>query len=780
MRTPILARFASTRAFCSSAAVLLFLVAATALATRELRAPAPLPASAPAEAFSAERALADVRVLAAHPHPPGSEEHARVRAYLVERLRELGLEVEVQEASVAVQASPRRVLAGLVRNVVARRAGTRSGGQALALVAHYDSVPTGPGAADDASGVAVLLETARALAASPPLPNDVLFVVTDAEEAGLLGACAFLRDHPLAARVGAVVNFEARGQRGPAIMFETSGADAALIEALAAVVPEPVASSLASAIYGAMPNSTDLFVFKEQGIPGLNFAFIGGVSAYHTMLDRPDLLDPGSVQHAGTAALALARRLGAADLLEPPPGRSVYFSVLRAFVVRYSAALARPCCVLSVLALLVALVAGVRRQWIAWRAVLAGFLATFVAAALAVLLTFLVREIFCGAGAPAGRARWILFDRGDQLAQGLALLVVSLAALVFARARGLAKIEGLWCGALLWWAALALAGGVLLPEGAYVLSWPLFFAAAGLGLLVARPRQRAFGLAQGALVCLAVLPGIVLVVPLLGQVHQALTLEAAWLLAAVAVLLLGLLAPLLVLMTTPWRWPLCGGAALAGFMILLGAAFGADVDARHPRRDSALYCLDADAGRAYFATLDQELNDWSVQFHATEPRLSTIQALPLFCAECLVSEAPVATLPAALFDLEELEETPDERFCVLRLLPPSGTQSVFFSIAPGVPARLLEVDGREVLRAPAGAPGEESALGVALLFVAPPAAGVLLKLSFRTKEPVDVVTVATSDGLPELPGAEWTPRPEDVVPFPNVPDSVQVKRTFQL
>ncbi|MBI4879695.1 MAG: M28 family peptidase [Planctomycetes bacterium] len=771
------------RAGLCAAAAFALVAAATVVATRELRAPAPVPASAPAECFSAERALAHVRVLAARPHPVGSEEHARVRAYLVECFQELGLEVDVQEASVALQASARSVLAAAVQNVVARLAGTRPGGKAVALVAHYDSAATGPGAADDASGVAVLLETARALRASAPLPNDVLFVVTDAEEVGLLGACAFLREHPLAARVGAVLNFEARGQRGPAIMFETSGEDAALIEALAAVAPDPLASSLASAIYGAMPNDTDLTVFKEQGIPGLNFAFIGGLCSYHSMLDRPDLLAPGSVQHQGGAALALARRLGAADLAQAPRGRSVYFSVLRAFVVRYPAALARPLCALSALALLLALFAGVRRRWIAWGAVLVGFLAVLVAAALSVLLAFLVRELFCGAGAPASRARWILLDHGDLLAAGLLLLVVALCSLVFSRARGLCKVEGLWCGALLWWAALALASGVFLPEGAYVFSWPLLFAAAGLGLLVLRPRNRSFGPAQGVLVCLAILPGIVLVTPLLGMLHQALTLEAAWLLVAAAVLLLGLLAPLLALMTAPRRWPLCGGAAVAGFLVLLGAALRTDVDARHPRRDSALYCLDADAGRAFFATLDQELNDWSVQFHASEPRLRTLEeVLPFLHAECLVSAAPVATLPAAQFDLEELVETPEERSCVLRLLAPPGTRSVFLSIAAGVPARLLEVDGKEVLRAGAGAgaPRRETAAGVALRFVAPPAAGVLLKLVFRTKEPVEAVTVVTSDGLPELPGAEWAPRPEDVMPYPNVPDSVHVKRTFQL
>jgi len=82
------------------------------------------------------------------------------------------------------------------------------------LVAHYDSVPTGPGANDDGVGVATLLETARALTASAPLQNDVIFLFTDSEETGLLGAQAFVTEHLWAKEVEVVLNFEGRGNGG--------------------------------------------------------------------------------------------------------------------------------------------------------------------------------------------------------------------------------------------------------------------------------------------------------------------------------------------------------------------------------------------------------------------------------------------------------------------------------------------------------------------------------------------------------------------------------------
>jgi len=101
------------------------------------------------------------------------------------------------------------------------------------LVAHYDTVSRSPGAADDGAAVAALLETLRALNAGPPLRNDLIVLITDGEEPGMLGARAFVAEHPWLRDVGVVCNFEARGTRGPSIMFETSSDNGRLIREFA-------------------------------------------------------------------------------------------------------------------------------------------------------------------------------------------------------------------------------------------------------------------------------------------------------------------------------------------------------------------------------------------------------------------------------------------------------------------------------------------------------------------------------------------------------------------
>ncbi len=179
--------------------------------------PDPVPASAPPTEFSSGRALEHVRAIAQESHPMGSPENAGVRDYLLEELTALGLEPEVQKAT-AVNCCSRSgaFVAGTPENVLARLEGTAEGGKAFLLTAHYDSVSTAPGASDDGAGVAAMLETLSALRAGPPLRNDVIFLFTDGEEPGMLGARAFVEGHPWAEDVGAVLNLEARGNTGAA------------------------------------------------------------------------------------------------------------------------------------------------------------------------------------------------------------------------------------------------------------------------------------------------------------------------------------------------------------------------------------------------------------------------------------------------------------------------------------------------------------------------------------------------------------------------------------
>jgi hypothetical protein len=181
----------------------------------------------------------------------------------------------------------------------------------LFLAAHHDSSEKGPGAADDGAAVAAMLETVRALGQPR---NDLVVLITDGEEEGLLGADAFVREHPLGQDGGVLLNWEARGVSGPSLMFETSRDYAALAGLFTDTVPNPRGDSSMVEVYRLLPNNTDFTVFAANGFEGLNFAYIEGAARYHTEGDSIENLDRASLAHHGENMLALTRELGGTDL----------------------------------------------------------------------------------------------------------------------------------------------------------------------------------------------------------------------------------------------------------------------------------------------------------------------------------------------------------------------------------------------------------------------------------------------------------------------------------
>ncbi|MEM1448373.1 MAG: M20/M25/M40 family metallo-hydrolase [Planctomycetota bacterium] len=297
------------------AALATWLVVATLVLVGD-RPPAPLDLDAPPDVASGGRAMEILRRLAradgervSPPRPVGTAANARCRERLVEECRRVGLFPEVDERFCV---STYQGAAGTTRNVIARLRGGAARtepGSAILCMAHYDSVGAGPGIGDDLAAVAALLEVARALRAGEGTDRDVIFLFEDAEEHGLLGAEAFAQNHPWAADVGVVVNLEARGTTGPSMMFETGAGNAWAVEAWAGEVGRPSSTSVSVEVYRRMPNDTDYTVWRRRGVPGLNFAFIGDVTRYHTPIDDLEHLSPASLQHHASNALTAIRAL---------------------------------------------------------------------------------------------------------------------------------------------------------------------------------------------------------------------------------------------------------------------------------------------------------------------------------------------------------------------------------------------------------------------------------------------------------------------------------------
>jgi len=319
------------------------------LAVWTTQAPKPRPLDAPAAAFSATRAMTDIEQIARAPHPVGSPEHARVRAYLTARMTQLGLSPQEQAGPLSPASIQRLRKAGgdpdaadnQAINLIGVLPGKDRSQPAVMLMAHYDTVVGSPGAADDSTGVGAVLEAVRAIKARGPIERDLVVLLTDAEELNLDGARIFFGGHPLRDRIGSVVNLEARGGGGRAAMFETGHEAGPTVDlfrrAAARADGGTTATSLAVFMYEQMPNGTDFTIPKDRGIGGLNFAFIGRPAQYHSADATPENLDQGALQHLGSQALEAADALVRAPALPAKGPNTVYADVFGRLMLSHSA-----------------------------------------------------------------------------------------------------------------------------------------------------------------------------------------------------------------------------------------------------------------------------------------------------------------------------------------------------------------------------------------------------------------------------------------------------------
>ncbi|MGQ2990913.1 MAG: M20/M25/M40 family metallo-hydrolase [Brevundimonas sp.] len=327
------------------------LTLALVLGVLALQVPTPRGLGADPARFSAARAMTDVRAIARAPHPIGSAEHQRVQDVLFARMAALGLNPERQTGLLSPEAmrrmerwglDPSSPLTNLVGVLPASGPGADPRASAVLLMAHYDTTPKSPGAADDSAGVAAVLETVRAIRARGPIRRPLVVLLTDGEELNLDGARAFFSEHPWRERLGAVVNLEARGGGGRAMMFETGPGNRQTIDlfadASARAPGGPTSNSLAVVVYENMPNGTDFTLARERGLAGLNFAFIGRPDQYHAANATPDNLDQGALQHLGGQALEAVDALVRTPVLPVAGERRVYADLMGRTIVSHAPA----------------------------------------------------------------------------------------------------------------------------------------------------------------------------------------------------------------------------------------------------------------------------------------------------------------------------------------------------------------------------------------------------------------------------------------------------------
>ncbi len=721
-----------------TALALLFLCALSI--ARINRPPRPVAATAPDTVFSAERAMRHVEEIAVQPHAMGMPDHDRVRDYLVAQLTAIGVRPQIQTTT---GVGTRYQVAGRVQNVLAWLPGADAHGKAVLLVAHYDGVEAGPGAADDASGAAALLETLRALRARhTPLAHDVIGLFADGEETGLLGAAAFVREHPWAKDVAVVLNFDARGTAGRVLMFETGAGNLDVVSVLRGV-GNATSGSVFTTIYRALPNDTDLSELSVLGQPGMNFAFADGIELYHTGNDDVSHLDRGSLQHEGEQMLGLARAFGLGALPRPQTGDAVFFDLPLVGLVVYPQSLALP---LAIVMCLVVGAAVVRVRHGVVAGVAAALVAIIVSAVVGLALsTIAIRWLsrFSWSGDPQWRGLY---------ATAIALACVAVVLAIASTGKRWTRDSGLWIGAIVVCAVAGLGLSIVAPGASYLFVWPALLAA--MAALTPRVSSAVEWIAAAVTMLLLVGFAYGVSVVMLG-VAGAGAIALGVLAALVALLTLPRLAPLV----AGEKWSGAGIVAAGAATVLVAAVITTRRGPDHPSPSALIYAVNADTDEAWFGTVAGASNEWSqrvVAPIAPPPRWTE----RLLGARGLAGHAvPRVQLGAPTAELARDTMIANARRLVFRVHAPAGTTSLMMR-ALGAPVLSSSIDGRVVDTTRYRRHLREWAMP----YWAVPDTGAIVALSVPMGSHIELELVARRPGLPTVPGLSVPPRPPDVAP----------------
>jgi hypothetical protein len=696
-----------------------------------------------------------LRLIAREPRPVGSPANARVRDYLLAELTALGLRPEVQRATIF--RSDDGVIAP-IENVLVRLPGTAST-RAVLIVGHYDSVVGAPGVGDNGIAVAAMLETLRALQAGPPLRNDTIFLFDDGEEPGMLGARAFVEQHPWAQDVGVVFDFDADTPTGPTVLLWTSPRDGWVVGEVARAMPGLLASSIDNQDKREQDNN-DLHVFAAAGLTGAHLNTVGGKTTYHSPRDSLATLDPRSLQDRGEIMLALARHFGDLPIGATAADDASFYSLYGWAILRYPATWALPLALLAAFVVAAGLALGLRRRQLAGRDLALGLLAVPLVSLAAALVAHLAWLAILAAH-PESR----IFGEGDFYGRGVYL--VGLYALTVALGLALwpwldrrIGALNLVAAALGWAAALALLFALTGQGEAVVATWPALAGTLALAALAMDPMGN--GRRQRGLRVAALLLGMPVAIGFfglaLGQIVGDNYPAGPALPVALLTLLLALLAPQVTLAARVGRGWLPALGALLGIGLIALATVTGGTGANRPRHESLIYLLNPADGAAHWLSLDAAPGAWTNQILTDGAAPRTVEELFGIAGDdqLLSSRAPVVPLSAPELVVLGEERQGNEWTLRLRLASPRGAYRAFLLPGPGVQFLAAGVAGQ-----PLQDLGDQQVRIDGL-----PATGLELTLRLRADGPVRLTLVDQSAGLPDLTAMGLPPRPATTMPHP--------------
>lgn len=652
------------------------------------------PASISETKFSTERALIHLREITKAPHYIGTEEHARVREYIVEQLNGLGLKTEIQEGFIM---NPKWKSLDKPKNILAKIKGSGNG-KSLLLLSHYDSALTPSfGASDAGSGVVTILETIRAFQASAKTPtNDIIILFTDAEEVGLDGARLFVKNHPWAKNVGIALNFEARGSGGPSNMIvETNSGNKNLINAfMEADVKFPVASSLMYSIYKMLPNDTDSTVLRQGGdIDGFFFAFIDDHFDYHTANDNFENLDRNTLQHQGEYLLPLVHYFADADLSSLKSSEDhVYINVPILKMISYPFAWIIPMLILAISVFTILIVYGLNKKVLSGKTIARSF------------VPFLLAFVSCGLiGFYGWKLLLVLYPQYSEIQHGFTynghiyisfFVLVSLAILfgVYHRYSKKTNVASLLIAPLIFWLLINVIVAIYLKGAAFFII-PVFLGLLSLWILIRQEKPNLI-----LMVIIGAL-AIFMFVPLIQFFPVGLGLKMLVGSSLITALLFGILLSVFGFYSK--KGILSAVFILLAIVFFIKAHLTSNFTAERQKPNSLVYYYDADTDETYWATYDKILDDWTKGYLGENPEeasnyITYASGSKYAKGYSFAVEAPAKNIPLFKAVLNSDTIINDIKKRTFTIIPNRNVNQISLYVAEGVEFDFLSFNGQSL------------------------------------------------------------------------------------
>jgi len=617
-----------------------------------LKAPDPLPSGASDKDFSALRAFEHVKKIAQKPHSIGTEEHERVKEYIINEMKNLGLRVAVQTTTSVYY--KKGLSAGYIHNIIGAYKGTE-GNKCVLIVGHYDSQPHTLGAADDGSAVASMLESARALKQVGSLKNDIVFLFTDGEEAGLFGARAFINENPLKDSIGILLNIEARGSKGPSITYEVSPHNGWIMREYTKSVSYPIAHSIAYEIYNLLPNGSDFTPFKDAGVSGFNIGYVDDFVNYHSMTDSPENLNLKSLQHQGSYIMGIAKHFGNLNLSNTKSEDVIYFNWIGHSLIIYPIGY-NLFFVITISLLLICLVSiGIRKNRISMAKILLSALSFIVTFAIVIIFSWLFLNLIKTLYPHYSNFYSSNFYNVSYYFIAFTCLAIAIYAAVYILLFRKLNEENLLVGSLVVNYLLMFALISFVPTGAYLAIVPMILTLSGLLVCYIfnfslQSKKHTFLLIH----FITLIPVITLIIPLTKMIYITFGLDTIYGGVALLSILMSYLVMPIKLSSEIKRWilPVFVTLFLIGNFIL--GHLNSGYSKLQPLQSNVSYFLNSDKNEAYWFSLEPFIDEWKSQFFF-KPEFKTLPDIfPLSNSKYLQGEAKIYSQP-----LPELSVTYD-------------------------------------------------------------------------------------------------------------------------